>query len=293
MKKVLKLSYMSLFVSSILFAGPADSVSKGPNIGGTVSDSSENKGTTISIGGAKFSQSGPVSKNNTTVGNVGGTETDIGNIKIKSGTVTGSVTNSSTNEGTTLNIGTKVQKGSINMTKGSVGSIVNSATNNGTTISIGGGKMKMDTAGISNTSVEIGSTETKTNIGSINVDGGKVLNEISNAGMKNEGTTVNIGGEVNKGAISTKGGQAKSIQNSSQNTGTIVNIGGGKFNTESMGGLSKLDVQVGSQKTVTDVGSVKLNSGLVKGDIQITSTNSATVVNVGSTVKEGSIEIGE
>jgi len=281
--------YMSLLISTILLAGPAD----GPSIGGNISNSSENKGTIISIGGAKMKQSNAVSNQKYQVGSTQGTQTDIGNIKIKSGKVTNSVTNNSRNKDLILNIGSKVQKGSIDMTKGSAGSISNSSKNEGSIVSMGGGNVSLDTAGMSSTDAKIGSSEnTETNVGAVNIDGGTVTGDISNT-AKNSKTVVNIGGVVNKGTIKVKGGQAKSILNSSENTGTIVNIGGAKLSTKSLGGMSEMDLEVGSQNTQTDVGSVELNSGLLKGNIQNSSKNSATLINVGSTLKVGSIEIGK
>jgi len=281
--------YMSLLISTILLAGPAD----GPSIGGNISNSSENKGTIISIGGAKMKQSNAVSNQKYQVGSTQGTQTDIGNIKIKSGKVTNSVTNNSRNKDLILNIGSKVQKGSIDMTKGSAGSISNSSKNEGSIVSMGGGNVSLDTAGMSSTDAKIGSSEnTETNVGAVNIDGGTVTGDISNT-TKNSKTVVNIGGVVNKGTIKVKDGQAKSILNSSENTGTIVNIGGAKLSTKSLGGMSEMDLEVGSQNTQTDVGSVELNSGLVKGNIQNSSKNSATLINVGSTLKVGSIEIGK
>lgn len=301
MKKDLITTYcLSLFVTVQLIAAPADSIIDGPTIGGSVSNDSKNEGTTISIGGGKFSTNkAGISKQDGVIGDLNGTQTNIGNIEVTKGRVRDSIINSSDNKGTVINIGTKVNKGSIKMTKGSVGSISNNAKNEGTTVSIGGGELNIKTEVVSDIKAKLGSVEgTETNIGSIDIDGGSITNEVTNAGMKNSGTTVNVGGVVNKGSIHVKGGKALSIDNASQNSGTIVNIAGGSFSNKSLAGINDMSVEVGNvEATQTDVGSIGMKSGQVIGSggvgILNKSENKGTVINIGSTVKEGSIQIGD
>ena len=298
-KRFLKICYLGLFMSIPLMAGPADSVADGPQIGGIVADVSQNTGTVTSIGGAKIAnQEGEgLSKQSAQIGDVNGTETDVGNVEITGGKVTGSVVDIAKNKSTIVNVGTQVKEGSIKMTKGSAGAIINDADNKGAIVSVGGGEFNINTKDVENTTVKVGNTAgTVTEVGSIDNEGATVKNEISNAGMKNKGVTVNVGGVVKKGAIDLKSGKATSIDDSSHNSGTIVNIGGGSFTTSEAGGVAGMSLDIGSQQsTETDVGNVEMDStsGTGTGAIYNYTKNSGTVVNVGTKVKEGSIQIGE
>ncbi len=84
------------------------------------------------------------------------------------------------------------------------------------------------------------------------------------------------------------------ITDTSQNTGTVTSIGGGKLDQKTAGGVEGISGQIGSvEGTETDIGSVTIKAkGKVKtGDIDVDSKNTGTVTNIGSKVHEGSVVI--
>lgn len=104
---------LTLFLSSLVWAGPSDSVTTGD-----ISDSSKNTGNVISIGGGTFTNAsggGKLSSLSGTIGSVDKTETDVGSIDIKgaANAKVGAISDSSKNAGTVVNVGSKVEEGSV------------------------------------------------------------------------------------------------------------------------------------------------------------------------------------
>lgn len=113
-KIIMLLVMLALIVTTgLAFAGAGDEVTTG-----NITDTSQNSGTTVSIGGGEIgsTEGGGLSNFSGQVGSVKSTETDVGSVVIKENNdeiTTGNINDASTNSGTTVNVGSKVHEGSV------------------------------------------------------------------------------------------------------------------------------------------------------------------------------------